>query len=143
MSFDLYGINGDLELGANGDVRRVTDSDKLAQDVLKLLNTTLGSDPFYPGYGSVITATSLGMPNDNPESLVSRAQIVLTEVLQLLVNTQEAQSTYQSLTDAETIVDFDTPIVEVDPAEPRQINILVNALSRALTPLSIAFVIRF
>lgn len=143
MSFDLRAINGDLELSPDGDVRQVIDSDKLAQDVLKLLNTTYGTDPFYPGYGSVITAASIGMPNDNPDSLVSRAQIILTEVLGQLVSTQQAQSTYQPLTDAETIIDFDTPIVEIDPTDPRQINVLINALSKGLTPLSIAFVIRF
>lgn len=143
MSFDILAINGDVELGRDGDVQQVTDSDKLAQDVIKILNTTLQSDPLNPGYGSLLTAMRLGTPVIDPDGLVAQAQAVLIESLERLVQLQEQQASFQDLSDAETIVDFETPIVEIDPQEPRQFNVIVNALSRDLTPMTIAFVARF
>jgi hypothetical protein len=142
MSFDIFAISGDIELGRNGDVARVTDSDKLAQEVIKLLNTTIGSDPLNPNYGSLLTSARLGSGID-VDSIVGQTQAILTEALEQLVQLQEFQSSFQTLTDAETIVGFEPPIVELDDAEPRQFNVMINALSRDLTPLTIAFVARF
>ena len=142
MSFDIKAINGDIELGPNGDVVRVVDSDKLAQDVIKLLNTTLESDPLNPGYGSLLTNAMIGSGNKEPQSLAAQAQVIIADALDQLIAQQQFQKTFQALTDAETIIDFNTPLVEQDPQEPRQFNIQVDAVSRDLTPITLAFVIR-
>jgi hypothetical protein len=142
MSFDIKAFSGDIEFGPNGDVSQVTDSNKLAQDVLKLLNTPIGTNPMNPGYGSTLTAEQIGT-SLSIEGFVEQTKGILTDALQTLITQQAYQSAIQTLTDAETIVDFETPIVEQDPQDPRQFNVVVNAISKALAPLSIALVVRY
>ena len=59
MSFDLKLFGGDLEI-SNGDFSIVEDEDKLVQDILKLVSTQLGSNPFFPAYGSPISQVLIG-----------------------------------------------------------------------------------
>jgi hypothetical protein len=143
MSFDIRLVDGDIQLGGNGDVDRVVDSDKLAQDVIKLLNTTIGSDPLNPNYGSTLTSSDIGQAIASPTNMAAQAQIVIAQGLDQLIAIQGLQRSIQTVTDAETILDFDTPVVELDPIEPRQFNIRVNAISRDLTPITVAFIVRF
>jgi hypothetical protein len=143
MSFDIKAISGDVDLGQNGDLTIITDSDKLAQDIIKLLNTPIGTNPVNPGYGSTLTVNQIGTGIVSATDLVNQTKITITQALEQLISQQNAQSAVQFLTDAETLVDFETPIVEQDPQEPRQFNIAVNAISRDLTPLTIALVVRF
>jgi len=142
MSFDVRAIGGDIEFGLNGDLIRVTDSDKLAQDVIKLLNTPIGSSPLNPGYGSSLTVEQIG---DIPgvEGVIEQTKAIITQALEQLIAQQAAQATIQSLTDSETLIDFEAPLVERDEIDPRQYNIVVNAVSRDLTPLTIALVVRY
>jgi N-methylhydantoinase A/oxoprolinase/acetone carboxylase beta subunit len=142
MSFDIRLVSGDVVLGGNGDVDQVIDSNKLAQDVIKLLNTTLGTDPFNPGYGSTLTASSIGTTPD-PNDVILRTQAIITQGLNQLIAIQNLQRSRQYVSDAETILDFDTPTVQQDAYDPRQYNIQVNAVSKALTPLTLTFVIQF
>jgi phage baseplate assembly protein W len=143
MSFDVRAFNGDVELGQNGDFMTVTDSDKLAQDIIKLLNTPIGTNPLNPGYGSTLTVNQIGTSILSAADLIDQTKTTITQALEQLISQQNAQSAIQPLTDAETLVDFETPIVEQDPQEPRRFNIAVNAISRGLTPLTIALVVRF
>lgn len=142
MSFDIKAFSGDVEFGPNGDLSRVVNSDKLAQDVLKLLNTPIGTNPMNPGYGSPLTVNQIGT-NVSTEGLIEQTKRIISESLEQLIVQQAYQSAIQTLTDAETIVDFETPIVVSDAQDPRQFNIVVNAISKALTPLSIALVVRY
>lgn len=143
MSFDIRVIEGDLVLGANGDAMRIVDSDKLAQDVIKVLNTPIGSNPLNLNYGSTLTTAQIGEPVINPSAIVAQTTAAVQQALEQLIAMQEQQKSFQRITDAETIVDFESPLVEQDPIEPRQFNIVVNAISRDLTPISIALVVKF
>ena len=142
MSFDIRAINGDIEFGSNGDLVKIINSDKLAQDIIKLLNTPLGSNPLNPGYGSPLTAERIGQVVD-AEGVTEQTRAAVTQALEQLITLQTFQAATQSLTDAETLVDFEDPIVEQDEVDPRQFNIVVNALSRDLTPLTVALVVRY
>lgn len=142
MSFDIRVINGDIDFGANGDVVQVTDSDKLAQDVVKLLNTPIGTSPLNLGYGSALTVANIGESID-PALAIDQTIISITAGLEQLIALQDQQRSFQIVTDAESIIDFETPLVQQDPADPRQFNIVVNAISRDLTPISIALVVKF
>lgn len=142
MSFDIKAFSGDVEIGSNGDLSQVTDSDKLAQDILKLLNTPIGTNPLNPGYGSMLTVNQVG-DAVYTEGLVEQTKRIITDALEQLITQQAYQAAIQPLTDAETLVDFETPIVERDSQDPRQFNIVVNAISKALTPLAIALVVRY
>lgn len=142
MSFDIRVIEGDISLGAGGDVDRVMNSDKLAQDVIKVLNTPIGSSPLNLNYGSTLTIEQVGEPIINPGAVVARTTAAIQQALEQLIAMQDQQRSFQRITDAETIVDFESPLVEQDSVEPRQFNIVVNAISRDLTPITIALVIR-
>jgi phage baseplate assembly protein W len=140
MSFDLRIIEGDIVINRRGDVDNVVNSDKLAQDVLKVLNTTLGSDPFNPNYGSLLTAASIGQMS-NIDIVTVQIQNIIEQSLQSLIQMQTLQKTYQYVSDAETIVDFDSPIVEQSATDPRQYNITVSAVSRDMTPITMSFMV--
>jgi len=142
MSFDIRAFTGDIEIGSNGDLIQITDSDKLAQDVVKLLNTPIGTNPLNPGYGSMLTVNQIGEAV-SVEGLVQQTKTIITEALEQLISQQIIQAAIQPVTDAETLIDFETPIVQQDPLDPRQFNIVVNAISKALTPLAIALVVRY
>jgi len=59
MSFDLLLVDGDLKI-KGGDFQIVENSDKLVQDVLKLVSTQLGTNPFFPAYGSPMSQALIG-----------------------------------------------------------------------------------
>ena len=59
MSFDLKIINRDLVIN-QGDLQTVQDSEKLIQDILKMLLTEAGSNPIHPGYGSYLSRSVVG-----------------------------------------------------------------------------------
>lgn len=63
MSFDLKLVNGSLNI-KDGDLDIVEGSDKLVQDVLKLVSTPLGSNPFFPSYGCPINKALIGKTYD-------------------------------------------------------------------------------
>ncbi|MCL5265216.1 MAG: DUF2634 domain-containing protein [Chloroflexi bacterium] len=46
--------DGDIDLAANGDIRIVSGSDKLTQDIWKYLQTPPGDDMFNPNYGNAL-----------------------------------------------------------------------------------------
>lgn len=141
MSFDIRAISGDLEFGSNGDLALVIDSDKLAQDVIKIVNTTLGTDPLNPSYGSTLTSASIGQGID-PLMVTTRTQFIIAQALERLLEIQSFQRTIQFVSDAEAIVDFDTPIVSQDSTDPRQFNVIITAIARDETPLTLALVVR-
>lgn len=142
MSFDIRAITGDIEFAPNGDFKQVVNSDKLAQDVVKLLNTPIGTNPLNLGYGSPLTVAQIGEAVD-ADQLVENTKAVISQALEQLIASQSLQAAIQPLTDAETIIDFETPVVEQDSQDPRQFNIAVNAISKDLTPLTIALVVRY
>jgi phage baseplate assembly protein W len=142
MSFDIKVLNGDIEFDGSGNLRTMRNSDKLAQDVIKVLNTPIGTSSLNLGYGSSLTANDIGTAVD-VDRVIQQTQASIAQALEQIISLQALQQAVQPLTDAETIVDFETPIVEQDSQDPRQFNIAVNALSRDLTPLTVALVVRF
>lgn len=142
MSFDIKVLNGDIEFDANGDLFTMADSDKLAQDIVKLLNTPIGTSPLNPGYGSPLTVNNIGEVVE-VDAVIQQTQSAIAQALEQLISLQALQQAVQPITDAETLIDFETPIVEQDEVDPRQFNIVVNALSRDLTPLTVALVVRY
>lgn len=142
MSFDIKVLGGDVEFDSNGNLRTMTDSDKLAQDIVKILNTPIGTNPINPGYGSPLTVNEVGTVV-NADSVIQQTQSAIAQALEQLISAQALQQAQQTITDAETLIDFETPIVQQDEVDPRQFNIAVNALSRDLTPLTVALVVRY
>lgn len=138
MSYDLRLRDGDLELSASGDFDRMTDTEKLAQDILKILHTSLGDDPFNRSYGSLLTEADIGRIPDANVVAAKAEEAIISSITQLQQQ-QSRQETFQTLTDAEKVIEIETVQVERDSVDPRQYNVTVIVLSGALTPIRLEF----
>ena len=141
MAFDLKLLNGDLSLDSVGRMELVRDSNKLVQEVLKLISTTLNSDPFNPNYGLTLTASSLGHIT-TANITAQRLESEIRFGLQSLQQEQLTLSRQQVLTSAERIKNIDSVIVEQDASDPRQYNIFIELTTQAQTPITVNTAIR-
>ena len=89
MSFDLKIIAGDLSL-QNGKLQIVENTEKLIQEILKIVLTDIGANPLNPGYGSYISRTLVGSPVYSTV-LIQIAKSQITTCLENLKTLQEIQ----------------------------------------------------
>lgn len=89
MSFDLKIKGGDLVI-TQSKLETVIDSDKLIQDILKICLTTAGSNPLQPWYGSLLSRTIVGNPNQN-SILIQMSKSQLDACLNNIKTLQELQ----------------------------------------------------
>jgi len=140
MSFDLKIISGDLVL-QNGDLRQVTNSEKLIQDILKICLTEAGSNPLHPWYGSFISRTLVGNPNQT--SML--AQIGKSQLNTALTNLQQLQNlqlqSFQRVSAAEQLAAILNISVLQSQINPTLFNITVQVLSKGLTPVTTNFMV--
>jgi len=142
MSYDIRLSDGKIYLDEqSGDVEIISNSGKLIQSVLKELSITLGADPFDPSRGSRLTLRNVG-ETLNPDVFVAKTTSDIVRTLEALREEQERQATQQFWTDAEMISEIEDISVEQDSIEPRQYNIDIKVLSRALTPVRITFTLQ-
>jgi len=136
MSFDVQILNGDLNLDSLGQLALVRNIDKVAQDVLRVIMTTRGSDPFDTSYGISTTNRAIGsMPTTSIISATLEAEI--SNSLQKLIREQNRLSTVQTLTADERIREIDSVVVEQDPIEPRQLTVSISMTLETLEPITI------
>ena len=140
MSFDLALINNDLVLQVNGDVRTVTDTPKLRQDILKIILTPLGSIKSHMWYGCSIGEDVIGLGTSDL-MYISRIQISISKGLDRLKALQQSQSVNQNVSLAELIDIVAAVDVQRDVSDPRQINVVVTVLSKRLTKIEEIFTI--
>src|SRR6185369_14660672 len=124
MSFDLRLQNGDIVLGADADFDTVVDHSKLAQDVIKMVTTPLGSNKFQPAIGSLINKRLVGQVL-TAQNTVTVLQSSVEEALVTLQKLQKQQAQTQALSPAETIIQINSITVERDSKEPRQLNVVL------------------
>jgi phage baseplate assembly protein W len=140
MSFDIKIISGDLVL-QNGDLRQVTNSEKLIQDILKICLTEAGSNPLHPWYGSFISRTLVGNPNQT--SML--AQIGKSQLNTALTNLQQLQNlqlqSFQRVSAAEQLAAILNISVLQSQINPTLFNITVQVLSKGLTPVTTNFMV--
>jgi phage baseplate assembly protein W len=138
MSFDLKLLGGDLVIN-NGDLEIVEDSDKLVQDILKLVSTQLGSNPFFPSYGSPITQALIGTAYDR-EFLSNITTQQLQSSLEKLQKLQQDQLNYnQVVTPEEQIAAIENVYVEQSEDDPRFYNVGLSVISKAFLRVPISF----
>lgn len=130
MSFDLALSKGDLSIGPDGDLRQFRNSSKLVQDVLKILHTPLGSNPFFPQIGNAITTQNTGEVV-NRQFMETRATAAVVQALQMLQAMQKRQELTQIVTPEEKVVGIAEVKVEQDPTDPRQYNIKISVITGA------------
>lgn len=138
MSFDLKINKGDLVI-SQGDLKTVVDSEKLIQDILKMALTTAGSNPIHPWYGSFISRTLIGNPNQS-SVLVQIAKSQLTTSLQNLQQLQNMQvQSYQRVSADEQIATISDISIVQSQVDPRLFDVVIKALTKGLKPITTAF----
>lgn len=140
MSFDLRLINDDISIAPDGSIRTITDTPKLRQDILKILITELGSNRFHPWYGNTISENSIG--RDLPDGfLESEITTAISQSISKLKTLQSSQLSTQTVSLSELISDIESIIVERNPLDPRQVNVIVGVLTKQLTKIEEIFTI--
>lgn len=140
MSYDLKITNGDLVI-SNGQLKKVIDSEKLIQDILKMCLTTAGSNPIHPWYGSFISRTIIGNPNYT-SILVQIAKSQLTTALDNLKELQELQiKSFQKISADEQIAAISDISIIRNQIDPRYFNVVIKVMTKGLKPLSTAFTV--
>ena len=140
MSFDFAIINNDLKRTTDGGVLTVSDTQKLRQDILKIIITTLGSNKFHPWYGCTITEDVIG--KNLPENLLkTEIQSSVVASLDNLQKLQSEQLTTQKVSLAEIINFIGSVIAYRSPDDPREVKVDVSVYSRRLTEVNESFTI--
>lgn len=140
MSFDLALINNDISIKPDGSLRLVTGTDKLKQDVIKIILTPLNSSKFHSWYGSSISDDMIGeIPAES--ALFLQISNSISESLDRLRSLQLAQTTSQSTELAEMIASVRDISVQRAPDDPRQVNVVVSIIAKDLTAVEEAFLV--
>jgi hypothetical protein len=138
MAFDLQLVGGDLVI-QNGDLAQVTSSNKLLQDILKIAITQVGTNPYQPWYGSLISNTLIGSVLSD-DIIVNAAQGQLQTAISALQTMQVRQVQGKvPLTAAEQIAAIKNINVYRDPNDLRQFNVEISVITKAYTPITAVF----
>lgn len=141
MSFDLRVVGRDLAIGTNSDLSTIENSEKLIQDVLKIVLTPIGSNPFFPWYGSPITKSLLGTAFEEKfvSAVASNQLRTALETLQNLQREQLKQS--QVVTPQEQIAAVQNVIIERNVLDPRFFSVRLTVLNKAFRRAQTAFTV--
>lgn len=140
MSFDLQILAGDLVL-QNGDLSIVKDSPKLIQDILKICLTEVGSNPTIPWYGSFLSRTLIGNPNQT-SMLIQIAKSQLETALTNLQNLQQLQlKSFQRMSPDEQIASILNISVVQSQVNPTLFSVNIDVISKGLKKISTSFTV--
>lgn len=140
MSFDLKLFGGDLVI-KDGDFVVVEDTDKLVQDVLKLVSTQLGSNPFFPAYGSPLAQAMIGAVFDQEfaEDVATQQLRASLERLRDLQRDQIRQN--QIVTPSEQIAAIENVRVSQAVNDPRKFSVDLTVISKAYERVPVSFAV--
>lgn len=139
MSFDIKLFGGDLVI-QNGDFAVVEDQDKLVQDILKLVSTQLGSNPFFPGYGSPISQALIGTSDLSFSQDIATQQ--LRASLERLRDLQQQQiKNNQIVTPQEQIVAIQDISVTQAEDDPRYYFVNFTVINKAFQSVPVSFAV--
>ena len=139
MSFDLKLFGGDLVI-QNGDLAIVEDSDKLIQDILKLVSTQLGSNPFFPAYGSPVSQVLIGTSDVDFSQDVATQQ--LRASIERLKDLQQNQiKSNQIVTAEEQISAVQNVSIVQAKDDPRYYFVNLTVINKAFQSVPISFAV--
>lgn len=138
MSYDFRIVNGDLSIDENGDLAKVEDTEKLIQEILKVAHTPLGSNVFYPWYGSPISQSLIGNALDM-EFVSTVASSQLQSSLENLQRLQQKQALEQRVTPFEQLAAVKSITITRNQVDPRFFLVVIEALTRALSVVTTQF----
>lgn len=141
MSFDLMLIDSDIKIKADGTVRTVEGSDKLKQDIIKILLTPIGSLKFHQWYGSGLSDKIIGenLPDNMTFQEISSS---ISQSLERLKTLQRSQITYQKVKLSEIINSIEEVLVQRSAEDMRQIFVIVSILTKDFTKIEETFSIQ-
>lgn len=138
MSFDLKIENGNLKIN-NGSIKKVLDSEKLIQDVLKICLTDAGTNVLHPWYGSFVSRNIVGSSQDL-DLLITIGRNQLVSALENLKTLQQLQTkTVQNITADEQISSVLNVSILKNSYDPRQIDVEITIITKGLKPITTAF----
>jgi phage baseplate assembly protein W len=140
MSFDLKIVNGDLVIN-QGAIQTVTDSEKLIQDILKICLTDVGSNPLHPSYGSFLSRSVVG----NPQQTSVIVQIAKSQINSCLTNLQQLQQlqlkSFQKVSADEQLAAITGISVVRSTFDLRLFNVKISCLTKGFQPVTTAFTV--
>ncbi len=140
MSFDLALIGSDLNKRPDGTIRTVTRSNKLKQDIIKIILTPIGSVKYHLWYGSSVSEGTIG--EVLPDSMLFQdITTALQQSLSRLQTLQRAQASNQTVELSEILASINDIQVQRNPSDPRQVNVIVVAMSKDFTAVEEIFTI--
>lgn len=140
MSFDLALINSDLSKKPDGTIRTITKSDKLRQDIIKIILTPLGSVKYHLWYGSSINEGTIG--EVLPDSMLFQdITSALQQSLSRLQTLQRAQASGQRVELSEILASINEIQIQRNPSDPRQTNVIVVTMSKDFNAVEEIFTI--
>jgi hypothetical protein len=131
MSFDLALSKGDLTVGSDGDLTKVRNTSKLVQDVLKVVHTPIGGNPFFPNLGTALTSENIGQ-NVSQNFAETKVAASVSQAIQLIQNIQRRQQLVQIVTPEEKVVKIANLEVGQNSQDPRQYDIKISVLTESL-----------
>lgn len=138
MSFDLKIVNGDLVV-SQSDLQTVVDSEKLIQDILKICLTDVGGNPVHPSYGSFLSRSVVG----NPQQTSVVVQIAKSQINTCLTNLQYLQTlqvkSLQKMTADEQLAAVTGISVVRSAFDPRLFNVKISCVTKGFKPITTAF----
>lgn len=137
MSFDVTIVNGDLLIDDLGQLSLVRNINKVAQDVIRVITTTKGSDPLNTAYGISSLTRAIGAMQATG-TLAATLEAEITTSLNNLIAEQDRLALIQTLTTAERIQQIDSVVVTLEPADPRQLNVAISMTLESLEPITLS-----
>lgn len=138
MSFDLKLKYGDLLLN-NGDFTQVTGTNKLAQDILKICLTEMGSNPSFPWYGSSINKSLIGSYLPNNITL----QVAQSQLQNAIENLQKLQviqfNSFQNVSASELISGIADISIDRNKIDPRVFIVSIKILTKSFETVDATF----
>lgn len=138
MSFDLKISEGDLVIDADADLAIVENSEKLIQDVLKMLMTPVGTNPWWPWFGSPLAGSMIGSPFDS-NFIQSMAENQIRSSLETMQSLQKEQATKQIVTPSELLAAIKSVNVVRNQIDPTFFQISLSLLTKNLTIANTTF----
>jgi phage baseplate assembly protein W len=102
MSFDLALVEGDLKIQSDGSIKTVANTPKLKQDLIKLIQTEIGSNKYHPWYGCTVSDDIIGQ-HIIDDIIFADLQSSITQGLERLKTLQISQASTQNVTLSEMI----------------------------------------
>jgi len=131
------GVENDYRIASNGSPITIANEDLLNQDVLKILSTIKGSNPFNPAYGTLLLtrigskASGAGVGSINED---------VTSALTIFQRLQQNAGQYQEITPRQTLAWVSSIDVFPSQIDPSIFEVKIIASNSSNTPIVVSTV---